>query len=735
MQQVCYNQNMKSLEVLSPAGDIESFYVAVNNGADAVYLGLKNFNARNKAGNFDFESLKTAVDYAHLFGVKVYITLNTIVTDEEMQELLLLVYEAVQCKVDAFIIQDLGVASVLKNTYKNIVLHASTQLGIHNLQGAKMAQEIGFSRVVLSRETTLEDIKDISKNTNLEIEYFVQGALCVAFSGNCYLSSLQKCESGNRGRCLQLCRLPYCAKIGEREVGQGFLLSPTDNCFINQLQMLQQAGVCSLKIEGRMRRASYVGIATAMYRQAVDNLNTDTAKLENDLKKVFFRGEYNHGLYLAGNREAGIINKQFQNHRGVYIGRVLSVKPFKDLHQISIESKTHRIVQGDGLKFIFGNSEQSMGVGNVIEEKNTYTVFSKTKPNENSRVYLAVDAENEKIYVSKQAKLPLEISFVAKPNEKAKLMLTCAKTSCVVQSDWVSQTATNKPLSQEDIEVSLTKLGDTNFVAESVDIVAENVFIPKSFLNQLRRCAVDLLKTKILEEYEKQNIPNIVENKVQKPVLKEIVNKNFVIVNETTQTEFECENVVLAPINFTQETIELLMQKFPNKKYYLNLPNVLQKQDFNQVDDIVKNFKGGLVANNIYGLQYACLGYEVVGGYMLNIANKYTAQFLQNLGIKTFVKSIEHFAEDFNCGCVYCGTPAVMTFCHCPYKTVFENKDCSHCLYQEGMTYNHQGKTFEIRRTKINKCYFELLSSQPIGKQISTKQLKEENNVMLDLRK
>ena len=203
------NINFEKLEILSPAGSPENFKSALNAGADAIYLGLDMFNARMKAQNFTRENIREYIKLAHSFGVKVYITINTLLQDEDFDELVSLVNFLTKSKADAFIVQDLGVAFVLRKCFKNINLHASTQMGIHNLEGALVAEKLGFSRIVLSRETTIKDIEEIHKNTNLEIEYFVQGALCVAFSGNCYLSSLENNASGNEGKCLQFCRLPY----------------------------------------------------------------------------------------------------------------------------------------------------------------------------------------------------------------------------------------------------------------------------------------------------------------------------------------------------------------------------------------------------------------------------------------------------------------------------------------------------------------------------------------------
>ena len=307
---------LKNLEVLSPVGDEKSFFCAINNGADAIYLGLKNFNARDKAQNFNTDNLRDYVKYAHLHNVKVYVTVNTILIDDEISQLIEMIEGATKAKVDAFIVQDLGVAKVLKNSFKNINLHASTQMGIHNLEGAKIAEKLGFSRIVLSRETSLEDIKEIKEKTNLEIEYFVQGALCVCFSGNCYYSSLNFNESGNRGRCLQPCRLIHTAFSENEEVNKGYLLSTTDLCFINKLKQLVDIGICSFKIEGRLRRPAYVAYMTKIYSEAkkaiLKNEKFNTNEILENIKKLFFRGQYNAGLYLQESNSNKIINQDFQ---------------------------------------------------------------------------------------------------------------------------------------------------------------------------------------------------------------------------------------------------------------------------------------------------------------------------------------------------------------------------------------------------------------------------------------
>ncbi|MCL2630689.1 MAG: U32 family peptidase [Firmicutes bacterium] len=277
------------MELLAPAGNFETLKVAVASGADSVYCGLNRYSARAKADNFTIETIKTAIEYAHSFGVKVFVALNTLLYQKELEDALALSKMLYEFGADALIVQDLGFASLLRTELPNFKLHASTQMGIHNSEGAVMAERLGFSRIILSRETTIEDIKEIRKNCNAELEFFCHGALCVAFSGNCYLSGIVARQSGNRGRCLQLCRKQYTLN-GKKNHGTGFWLSAKDICMAHRLKQLSEAGISALKIEGRMRKPNYVSAVTNAYRKIINNNLTSSPKCDSQLSAVQLRG-------------------------------------------------------------------------------------------------------------------------------------------------------------------------------------------------------------------------------------------------------------------------------------------------------------------------------------------------------------------------------------------------------------------------------------------------------------
>lgn len=721
---------MKKVEILAPAGDWDSLRTAIYNGADAVYLGMQNFNARAKATNFTAENIREATRLAHLFGVKIYLTVNTLLNNSEMPDLIATIKSAVQAKVDAYIVQDFGVLALLKHHFPNITLHASTQMGIHNLYGAEMAEKMGVTRIVLSRETKLEDIVNIKKHTGLELEFFVQGALCVAFSGNCYLSAMEKGESGNRGRCLQLCRLPYSANTGKVAGQSKYLLSPADLCLLSGIKKLTDAGVCCFKIEGRLRRAGYVGQAVSSYRKAVDmlaekgNLSEDFIRAETfNLKKVFSRGEFNTDAYLSEGVPDKTINFNTQNHTGIRIGKVLEVKPFKErIKQVIIYSEKP-LKQYDGLKFFENETEVgSLGVGNVDNlSGNKYRIYTSQFIRPDWDVNLIVDYEAEKSFTDTVKTVPVRITAEAKENSPLTITAEAGGTEAVCRSDFICEKAKNAPTAPEQIAEQIGKFGGTLFSAEKVEVRSENVFIPKSVLNEARRQVLQLLEEKIIQENEKHltvgyNPEPLTFNAEKK------VNYSKILVfsqpehvagwdSRSADTLF-----VYAPAKYREQDVESMQTTFKN--FGLNLPVVANGKDLNILDKIINsNPSLVLLANNLYGLHYARTN-TVIAGTGMNVYNNTTEQELLKNGASACVLSFEQKPENFSADentFVYAeGTPALMTFCHCPYKTVSGNR-CAECSFDVGLKYTGQsGKTFSIRRTQLSQCYFELLSPKKI---------------------
>lgn len=734
---------MKTVELLAPSGNEEALFAAINNGADAVYLGLSSFNARIKADNFNMDNIRKITHFAHLFGVKVYITVNTIIKNNEVNEFLNMIDECVNAKVDAFIIQDYGVAYLLKNRYKDIVMHASTQLGIHNLSGALVAQKLGFKRIILSRETTLEDIKNIKQNTDLEIEYFIQGALCVSFSGNCYMSSLISGLSGNRGKCQQYCRKKYAAMLNGEFISKEYHLSTKDLCLVKRLRDLVDAGVCSFKIEGRLRHAGYVSVATAIYRKIIDQ---NFAYSEDDileLRNAFSRGDFNYNAYLE-NQKGGIINSKNQNHVGTKIGKLKSFRPFKnDLYELEIET-THQLTSGDGLKLCNGEKEvMSLGVGNVIKKPgNIYKVFTKNRPIMTGLdVYLTLDAQKENIYLNRKRKLKIKATITCLVNKPLSLVLEYKNIKARVFSNSILAEALTQPISNEDIINQLKKTNDTNFEIVNIDIKKDNVFIAKSVLNEVRRKALEKLEELIVEDYE-SNITAIKNNNYELDLNVEpfkLFNK-AIIIDETINYK-EISNdfnglIIYASNNYKNINNKFLELKeyFKKAEFALNLPVILPSIDEKVINEIVTNLDNNiyLIANNIYGLNYI-FTHPLIGGLGLNINNDFAIKSLSDLGVKSIILSLEtniNFAKLHEDTFIYdIGYNVMMNFTHCPFIHL-TGKNCASCQYSSSLEYKDEfNKSFAIRRIRINSCHFELINYRPINVY-----KKNNNQVLIDLR-
>ena len=700
------------VEVLSPAGDKESFYKAISAGADAIYMGAPKFNARMKASNFTIDDMREVVRYAHLKSVKIYITLNTLLTNAELVEAIKLAGELWAIGVDAFIVQDLGLASTLKSTYPDIVLHGSTQMAVHNARGAKIAKDIGLSRVVLSREVNLTDIADIREKVDIELEVFVQGALCVAFSGNCYMSSIKCSASGNRGECKQLCRLPYTATIKGKETS-GYLLSPRDICNIDYIYDLITLGVVSFKIEGRLRRPGYVAKATEAYRDAVDAFcradEIDTATHRETLKKVFSRGEYIPG-YIEGN---DIIEKSINNHIGENIGRVKSCTKFKDIYKVTITlNDSISLSSGDGLKFRVGNDYITMGVGNVEYNGNNIVVYGKNHIPNDSIVYRALDSKMESQVKDGSTYRDIHMSITAITGNRFTVDTNCDGYTKTFYGD-VLEPAKTKAITEDNIVAQFSKVDKSIWRVTFDDITLDDIFMPLSKLNEIRR--------EIVEYYESIFAPTrIVEipTSLTKPSCTFSTSCSAMAIVSSAQqikaTRGKYDRLIFAPTTYSTSILKAFISEY--KKYYdnkplLKLPIIAMSDDMYILDEMLTECKEdiSLYAENIYGLTYLAEGMEVIAGSNMNITNDYTVDYLSSLGIKEGVSSIEKWCPSIQGAYRLVDSNLVlMTLAHCPYKTI-SNSSCDRCSFSGDIALSGAGHNYVLRRYRVGKCYYELV--------------------------
>ena len=499
---------MKEIELLAPVGSFDSLKAAVQNGANAVYLGGKDFSARASANNFDREELKEAVKYAHIRDVRVFVTTNTLIKQNELEDFVEYAKFLYDIDVDAIIMQDIGAAMLIHELLPDFELHASTQMVAHSLEDVQYLESIGFKRVVLARELTVEEIKYICDNTNVDIEIFVHGALCVCYSGGCLMSSMIGNRSGNRGRCAQPCRQKYTMidiSTGEEIHNNGdYLLSTKDLNTIEEIDKIIDTGVLSLKIEGRMKKPEYVATVIKSYRDAIDEYET-TKKVNisdetmEDLYTIFNR-KFTKGLILG---EVGdeVMNSNVPNNQGLYVGKVVDYNKKAKRLKIKLEGT---LKKGDGINLGGGT------IGRIIKGKDITQIGYKGETIEldfigeakkNQLVFKTSDTDlidrAQKTYTQDKefAKSLIDAEISIKLDSYPELRLIDKNENIVtVQGDKLVEKALKVALSEEKIETQIKKLGNTPYEIDQLKInLDEGVSMPISLINQMRREAIDLL--------------------------------------------------------------------------------------------------------------------------------------------------------------------------------------------------------------------------------------------------
>ena len=506
------------VELLSPAGDFECLKAAVQNGADCVYFGAEIFSARASATNFNAENLEKAIQYAKLRGVKTNLTLNTLIKDTEFEAAYNLAKTAYGYGIDAIIVQDLGLGMKLIRDFPDLPIHASTQMSVHNLQGVLKLQELGFKRVVLARELSAEEIEYICKNSEVEIECFIHGALCISYSGQCLFSSMIGGRSGNRGKCAQPCRLPYSlTDENDKTLNQGYLLSTKDLCGLEFIPFLVNAGVTSFKIEGRMKTPEYVATVTRIYKKYLDMaLSSEDFKIDETDKKALLQ-VFNRGLSSCGHLEKeankNLIFKDKPSNMGLPLGLVQKYNKNKGYITIKLKESlqvgdTISLEKEDGTYTIselmelnpITNKLENISIGKVnhivtigrmkgkiFEADKVYKMSSKelntlalnSIKNENRKIHLKA-----KVIIKENSPITMQIENASNIDIYKKMQIEC-------NLDIFPILAQNKPLTDDVVREKICKTGNTFFEFSKIQIsLDENMFIPKlSALNELRRLA------------------------------------------------------------------------------------------------------------------------------------------------------------------------------------------------------------------------------------------------------
>lgn len=710
-------------ELLAPAGDMAALRAAVSAGANAVYLGYAEFSARAKAKNFDKEELKTAINYAHLRDVKIYVTFNILIADFEIKRAMESVKMLYEIGVDALILQDIGIASEIRKNFPDFEVHASTQMAVNNFYGAKFLKEMGFSRVVLARETSLFELEKI-KELGIDVETFIHGALCVCYSGECLMSSMIGGKSGNRGECAQACRKSYeIIDFDKNKIGKRlYYISPKDLNTLDDVAKIINAGGYSLKIEGRMKNPEYVFTVVASYKKSLeDKLTLEDKK---DTEQVFNRG-FTKGLF-NGDFGNDFISSDRPDNRGVEVGKVLEVS--KNSAKVIFDED---VFEGDGLEFIsnsgrFGMRSKDFYEANIPREIDLFKapiINSKINRTYSKKLYEKVDRKIENIDYRRD----LDVEVKIKIGEKPFINVKSVGLEASYELDRLVEVAKKSGLDRERVIENISKTGDSIFQVKNIELdLDDNAFLPISAINELRREATKILENKVLDSsINRIEVENNLEsknfgeqNKDKRSKIKVFFNK-FKDLEKSSLKDID-EIIIrakdLGKFNekYKDREVSIFLDKFYSYKELENLREYILKNE---------NVRGIWVNNLSEYYIFKDDDIEINGDIGLNVFNKLTSNFFKDLGFKSLTLSPELNSSqiqkiinknDAEINVISYGRVPVMTMKHCPFsviKNCRDEKSCPSCKYKNYLLRDEKNVDFEVLR---QNTFTEIFNSYPI---------------------
>ena len=671
------------VELLSPVGDFDCLKAAVQNGANAVYFGGQLFNARYSAKNFDKDGIREAVNYAKSRNVKINFTLNILLKNNEFDDAIDVVKYIYELGVDAVIVDDLGFAKYIIDNFPGMEVHGSTQMTIHNLDGAIALKNLGYSRVVLARESTLSDIDYICRNANIDIEAFIHGALCISYSGQCLFSSAIGGRSGNRGRCAQPCRMYYnmletSDNVSYKNIGKGFLISPRDLCGLNFIPDLIKAGVKSFKLEGRMKTPEYVATVTRIYRKYIDLALSDNDYVVDkndlhDLMLAFNRGGFSKGC-LGGDDNHDYVFEEKPSNQGLYIGNISKIDKKNGLISLKtnepldigdtflVQQEDHKYTISEILKN--GSHVKSAAIGDLVtigRVKGKLELGDKVFKINSSIISKEIKEFNSHEHV----KIPLVANFkalIGKPLELEVVSLdepsnTYFGLSTTISNEIQPIEAISNPISKERLIEQLNKTTDTNFEFKQINIVMDdNIYIPKiSSINALRRDALNALYQKGINNFTRVLPSKLPSTELVHQHVFPSIRTYSVLLNsiDTSMDYSSLKNVdrVYIPLKFfiKKEFKSKLLEISQFTDCYIDIPTIVRDNFrnvfYNNFDEKVNKFNiKGLVISNLSGIEFM-MKYvgklDIVSKYTLNIYNNHTIDELKKVRVNRVTISPE----------------------------------------------------------------------------------------------
>lgn len=712
---------MKKVELLSPAGNKKTLYYAVHGGCDAVYVSTTSYTARKYAQNFTLEELKQAVKYCHLYGVKLYVTVNTIIYEQEVKDFIKYIKYLYESDVDALIMQDLGMIKLVNELFPDFEIHSSTQFHTHNEEQVKLLESLNVKRVVLARELSLQEINNIK--TPLEKEIFIHGALCVSYSGQCYFSSKFLQRSGNRGECAGMCRLPYelYEKNNKIKTDGQFLLSPKELCTIENLKDILDSNIASLKIEGRMRKEEYTYYVTKIYKKLIEKYynNEDMTPEESDLKtlQLLYNRKFTKG-YLNNNKNNEFINTKSPKHQGIVLGKVLETT--KNKIKIKLQEELN---QNDGIRF---SNNEGMIANFIYNEKDMLINHA----NKNQIIYLdnkinlkdkgiVLKTQDDKLIKDlkniKEKKIDINYKVIAKINKPLQVTITDGINTITKTISKVEQSK-NTPTLTQDLKEKLSKIGETPFQVKEIEYdVDKDIFIPLKYINEIRRYLTDELIKERTKSKRKEKVYQ------EKLIIKEIENTNS--ISFLVRNEIQLKTLLTENVNIYIED-ESLYNKYKkeNKNIYLKTPRVNLNPKKYCEENILASETGAIYKNKENN--------NIVSDIYLNVVNSKTINTLENLNVKRIGLSVELDENDLNhllkgykekykrnpnLEILVYGKLELMIMKYCPLNALINDgkKPCNLC--KSSNEYSLKDRNGKKLRLINNNCTTKLMDYQEIN--------------------
>lgn len=718
---------MHKIELLAPAGDKASFIGAINAGANAVYLSGKKFGARSFADNFELQEIFEAIDYAHLRDAKVYVTINTLVYDNEIKPLLEYTDELVKHHVDALIIQDLGLIEILSKRYPDTALHASTQVNTLNVDQAKFLKGIGIKRIILARETSIDTINKIKEFVDIELEVFVHGALCISYSGNCLFSSMIGGRSGNRGECAQSCRLPYeLMKDGDIIEDNSYLLSAKDLVTIDRMEELLNSGVTSLKIEGRMRKPEYVIQTVLSYKKAINHIFLggflELATEMDKLVLVFNRGQT--GGYLFSEIPKNIVNSDKPNHMGVKVGKVLDFNRGKVT--VTLTDSLH---VGDGIRFI-GRSDFGMEVSRIMANGisvsqsfagETIILDSPEDIEVGSDVHKTLDQELEKSlsHFGNEYMKAIYLDGVVNAIFDQKLSISATDSFGRIWtsvSDFSIPLASKQPVTKDNLREHFSKLGNTPFEWNKLEIQTDELgFVPVKIINELRRSLIEKITESKLSRKDR-----MINSEICKENIQVTVSDPDIIVSVSTQDQFDAAIESNIKIIYVNEDLQINESNYADRKIYIRKKRIWPNGD--------STSSAKIVISEIGHIQTKTKSQEIISDEFLNVTNIHSIHFLHRNGVsrvslspetnRSVIQTIVHnyileYGSAPNLEKVVYGREELMISKYCPIAKTFDTQiGCNLCYSNQYSLKDRKGEIYPLINDGI--CNIKILHSKPL---------------------